>query len=71
MNRVPPKLKKLIAVASKQRGRPPTGSRDPGVHIRLPESMLATIDAKSIAEGTSRSEAIRRLVELGPKSKIK
>jgi metal-responsive CopG/Arc/MetJ family transcriptional regulator len=33
--------------------------------------MLATIDARSVAEGTSRSEAIRRLVELGLKSKVK
>jgi hypothetical protein len=35
------------------------------VHVRLPETMLAAIDAKSTEEGTGRSEAIRRLVELG------
>src|ERR1700732_4657848 len=58
-------MKKSIKVASKKRGRPPTGGRDPGVHVRLPETMLAAIDAKSTEEGTGRSEAIRRLVELG------
>ena len=42
-----------------------------GVHIRLPEEMLAAIDAKSAEEGTSRSEAIRRLVELALKAKTK
>jgi metal-responsive CopG/Arc/MetJ family transcriptional regulator len=39
------------------------------VHIRLPETMLAAIDARSVEDGTSRSEAIRRLVELGLKTK--
>lgn len=58
-------MKKSIKVASKKRGRPPTGGRDPGVHIRLPETMLAAIDARSVEDGTNRSEAIRRLVELG------
>src|ERR1035437_8734307 len=58
-------MKKSITVASKKRGRPPTGGRDPGVHIRLPETMLAAIYARSVEDGTNRSEAIRRLVELG------
>jgi hypothetical protein len=62
-------MKKSITVASKKRGRPPTGGRDPGVHIRLPEILLATVDAKSVADGISRSEAVRRLVELGLKAK--
>jgi hypothetical protein len=31
--------------------------------------MLAAIDAKSVEDGTNRSEAIRRLVELGLKVK--
>jgi Arc/MetJ-type ribon-helix-helix transcriptional regulator len=56
-------------VASKKRGRPPTGGRDPGVHVRLPETMLAAIDAKAAEDGNTRSEAIRRLVELGLKAK--
>ena len=64
-------MKKSIKVASKKRGRPPTGGRDPGVHIRLPETMIAAIDAKSVEDGTGRSEAIRRLVEIGLKAKSK
>jgi predicted DNA binding CopG/RHH family protein len=64
-------MKKSIKVASKKRGRPPSGGRDPGVHIRLPEEMLTAIDAKSADEGISRSEAIRRMVELGLKAKGK
>jgi ribbon-helix-helix CopG family protein len=64
-------MKKSIKVAPKRRGRPPAGGRDPGVHIRLPESMLAEIDARSVEDGTSRSEAIRRLVEIGLSVKAK
>jgi metal-responsive CopG/Arc/MetJ family transcriptional regulator len=33
--------------------------------------MLAAVDARSIEDGTTRSEAIRRLVELGLKGKAK
>ena len=62
-------MKTSTTVASKKRGRPPSGGRDPGVHIRLPAQMLATIDERSVAEGVSRSEAIRRLVELGLEAK--
>ena len=50
----------------KQRGRPATGQ---GVQIgtRWPESTVAAIDAWASRQedGPSRSEAIRRLVELG------
>ena len=60
---------KSIVVAPKRRGRPPSGGRDPGVHIRLPEDLLAAIDRLAAAEGISRSEAIRRLCELGLKAK--
>jgi metal-responsive CopG/Arc/MetJ family transcriptional regulator len=31
--------------------------------------MLSAIDARSVEDGTNRSEAIRRLVELGLKAK--
>jgi hypothetical protein len=65
------RFRKQAEEAPKRRGRPPAGGRDPGVHIRLPESMLAEIDARSVEDGTSRSEAIRRLVEIGPKAKAK
>lgn len=49
----------------KRRGRPATG-RDPVVPVRLPAEFIARIDnwgAKQAAH--SRSEAIRRLVEIG------
>ncbi|WP_126257777.1 ribbon-helix-helix protein, CopG family [Bradyrhizobium sp. LVM 105] len=62
-------MKKSIKVAPKRRGRPPSGGRDPGVHIRLPEQMIEAIEAYSTSEGTTRSEAIRRLVEIGLKAK--
>jgi Ribbon-helix-helix protein, copG family len=62
-------MAKSIPVASKRRGRPPTGGRDPGIHIRLPEEMLSTVDAWATSKEVTRSEAIRRLVELGLKTK--
>jgi Ribbon-helix-helix protein, copG family len=57
-------MKKSIKVAPKRRGRPPSGGRDPGVHIRLPKEMIEAIDAYSAAEQVNRSEGIRRLVEI-------
>jgi metal-responsive CopG/Arc/MetJ family transcriptional regulator len=41
------------------------------VHIRLPEDMLAAIDELAATGGVSRSEAIRRLVELALKARGK
>ncbi len=55
-----PKSKK---VRPKKRGRPATG-KDPLVGVRLPEPMIKQIDAWAKREDiTSRSEAIRRLVD--------
>src|SRR5712672_102037 len=49
-----------------KRGRPSTGGRDPFVGIRLPKDLIEEIDAWTVNhESESRSEAIRRLVELG------
>ena len=45
------------------RGRPPTGKAMPMIPLRLSEPMLAEIDALAKAEGVSRSEAIRLLLE--------
>ena len=56
-------MKKSIKVASKRRGRPPSGGRDPGVHIRLPEEMLKAIDALSKSDNIGRSEFIREAIE--------
>jgi hypothetical protein len=54
----------------KRRGRPATG-RDPHVTARMPEAMVADVEAWAKANKIGRSEAIRRLVELGLKGKGK
>src|ERR1700704_819588 len=57
-------MAKSIAVKPK-RGRPATG-RDPFIGIRLPATLIESIQAWSEKnDAASRSEAIRRLVELG------
>jgi hypothetical protein len=56
---------KSIKVNQKKRGRPATG-RDPVSAVRLPTDLTAEIDAWAEKHGSdTRSEAIRRLVELG------
>jgi hypothetical protein len=58
-------LKKSIKVTpKKKRGRPATG-RDPHVTSRMPPDLIAEVEAWATANETTRSEAIRRLVELG------
>jgi hypothetical protein len=60
---------KSIAVKHKRPGRPATG-HDPFVGVRLPESLLKEIaEWADQHEAASRSEAIRRLVEIGLKAK--
>jgi len=54
----------LIKVNQKKRGRPATG-RDPVSAVRLPAELTAAVDKWSEDHETNRSEAIRRLVELG------
>ena len=62
---------KSIKVHQKKKvGRPATG-RDPAVTVRLPSAVLSEAEAWATAHETSRSEAIRRLVELGLKAKGK
>jgi hypothetical protein len=60
-------MTKSIKVAPKKRGRPPSGGRDPIVPTRFPEDQIAAIDAwaSKAGDAVTRSEAIRRLVELG------
>jgi hypothetical protein len=57
-------------VPKKRRGRPSTG-RDPVTAIRLSKEMRAKVDrwAEEQADEPGRSEAIRRLVELGLKAR--
>jgi hypothetical protein len=65
-------MKKAISVHRNPRGRPATG-QDPLISARVPVDVVASIKAWGNAKGITRSEAIRRLVELGltvkPKAK--
>ncbi len=45
--------------------------RDPVSAVRLPVELTANVDALAESREISRSEAIRRLVELGLKAKAK
>jgi hypothetical protein len=63
-------MKKSIKVAPKKsRGRPPSGGRDPHIAARMPPALIAEVEAWAEANDTSRSDAFRRLVELGLKKK--
>jgi hypothetical protein len=59
-----------IKVNQRKRGRPATG-RDPVSAVRLPVELAAAVDKWGENHGANRSEAIRRLVELGLKAKGK
>jgi hypothetical protein len=60
-------MKKSIKVAhKKRRGRPATG-KDPHMAARMPAELIAEVEAWAVANDTSRSDAFRRLVELGLK----
>ena len=62
-------MKKSIKVTPKRkRGRPATG-RDPHVTSRMPQTLIDRVEDWAAANDTGRSEAIRRLVELGLKVK--
>jgi Arc/MetJ-type ribon-helix-helix transcriptional regulator len=64
-------MAKLIKVNQKKgRGRPATG-RDPVSAVRLPVELTAAIEKWAEDNEANRSEAIRRLVELGLKAKVK
>ncbi|WP_376708981.1 ribbon-helix-helix protein, CopG family [Bradyrhizobium diversitatis] len=62
--------KSITVTPKKKRGRPATG-RDPHVTARLPQGLIDAIEAWALKNELSRSESIRRLVELGLKAKIK
>jgi Arc/MetJ-type ribon-helix-helix transcriptional regulator len=59
-------------IPKKKRGRPATG-KDPITALRLPPTLLAAVEtwAERQDDEPNRSEAIRRLVELGLKTKGK
>jgi hypothetical protein len=62
-------MAKSIKVNQKKRGRPATG-RDPVSAVRLPAELTAAVDKWGEDHEANRSEAIRRLVELGLKVKM-
>jgi hypothetical protein len=63
-------MKKLISINKKPRGRPKkAGGVDPVSAVRLPSDLTEQVDAWGENRELSRSEAIRRLVELGLKAK--
>ncbi|WP_143039656.1 MULTISPECIES: hypothetical protein [Bradyrhizobium] len=63
---------KTAGGARRGAGRPATG-RDPTRTMRLSDEFIATVDAWAASQDDEpgRSEAIRRLVELGLKAKSK
>ena len=63
-------MKKSIKATPKKRGRPATG-KDPQVNTRMPSELIVQVDRWATANEVVRSEAIRRLVELGLKAKGK
>ena len=58
-------MKKSIKVApKKKRGRPATG-KDPHVAARMPQALITEVEDWASRNEATRSEAIRRLVEIG------
>jgi Arc/MetJ-type ribon-helix-helix transcriptional regulator len=63
-------MKKLKVTLKKRHRRPATG-RDLHVTSRMPPGLIAEVDAWATGNGATRSEAIRRLVELGLTTRTK
>jgi type IV secretory pathway ATPase VirB11/archaellum biosynthesis ATPase len=61
-------VKSIKVHLKKRRGRPATG-KNPLVSARLPQSLIDQVKGWAAKNKASRSEAIRRLVELGLKAK--
>ena len=65
-------MKKSISVRKKPRGRPRREEGvDPMISTRFPKTIVGAIEAWAEKSEIGRSEAIRRLVELGLKAKTK
>ncbi len=58
--------RKTGAAPKRKMGRPATG-RDPMLGGRVPAETIAAIDAYAAKVGTTRSDAMRRLIEAGLK----
>jgi Ribbon-helix-helix protein, copG family len=61
-------MSKSISVKRKKRGRPATGT-EPLYGVRISDDLMGRIEKWAAENAASRSEAIRRLVELGLKAK--
>jgi hypothetical protein len=61
-------MKKAISVKRKKPGRPATGT-EPLYGVRISDDLIAQIQKWGRENSATRSEAIRRLVELGLKAK--
>ena len=61
-------MAKSIKVNQRKRSHQATG-RNPVSAVRLPVDLTADVDAWAASKEVSRSEAIRRLVEIGLKAK--
>jgi hypothetical protein len=64
------KQKSIKKAIPKKRGRPATGKAASRT-FRLHDEFIASLDAWASKNGTTRSEAVRQLVELGLKAKGK
>jgi hypothetical protein len=62
--------RKAATPKRKKMGRPATG-RDPTLGGRVPAEIIAAVDAYAAEIGTSRSDAMRRLIEAGLKRRPK
>jgi hypothetical protein len=58
-------VKKIVGQNKRKVGRPVTVDAEEKVAVRLPSALLAAVDDWAQSTGGSRSEAFRRLVELG------
>jgi hypothetical protein len=56
--------KAIKVIPKKGRGRPATG-RDPVIPVRMPAGLIAQVEAWAKKQASSRSEAIRQLIEQG------
>ena len=63
-------MAKSITVKRKKAGRPATGT-EPLYGVRISDELMAQIQKWGRENSATRSEAIRRLVELGLKMKSK
>ena len=61
-------MAKSISVKRKKAGRPATGT-EPLYGVRIADNLMKQIMGWATAHELSRSEAIRRLVEIGLKAK--